>query len=155
MDQPVLSQLLPIEAIRTGVAAADWPAAIRAAGDLLVATGRTTVDYTARMHQVVRTYGPYIVVAPGLALAHAPPRHSVLRTGLSWVRLAASVPFGHPSNDPVRLVIGLAGADRDDHCAVLAAVTSMLSAPDRLTALLRAFSPAQVHALVNTYQVRV
>ncbi|WP_133742627.1 PTS sugar transporter subunit IIA [Actinorugispora endophytica] len=153
MGEPVLSRLLPSEAISTGVAAADWRAAVRAAGDLLVATGATTADYTSRMRQVVETHGPYIVVSPGLALAHAAPGRSVLRTGLSWVSLSSPVPFGHPGNDPVGLVVGLAGADRDDHCAALAAVTALLASPDRLAALSRIEDPDRVHSLISAFEV--
>jgi PTS system ascorbate-specific IIA component len=57
--------------------------------------------------------GPYIVVAPGFAFAHARPSESVRRTGMSWVRLAEPVEFGHTSNNPVSLGPGTAPAPSD------------------------------------------
>ncbi|MEY9210723.1 PTS sugar transporter subunit IIA [Thermobifida halotolerans] len=154
MDGAALSRLLPPDAVATGVPAPDWPAAVRAAGDLLVSTGAVTVDYVERMCRTVRTYGPYIVVSPGLALAHARPDSSVLRTGWSWAGLAAPVAFGHPAHDPVRVVVGLAGATRDEHCALLASLAALLDSPERLAAL-SAATPERVRALVGAYEMAV
>ena len=72
-----LTDILPLEAIRVEASASDWPAAIRAAGELLVATGTATPEYTEAMIDNVRQNGPYIVVAPGFALAHTRPDGSV------------------------------------------------------------------------------
>ncbi|GLU47827.1 PTS sugar transporter subunit IIA [Nocardiopsis ansamitocini] len=151
MARTTLSGLLCQGAVATGVEATDWRDAISAAGGLLMAVGAVTEDYIVRMQRVVETHGPYIVVAPGLALAHARPCRAVLRTGLSLAGLAAPVRFGHPENDPVRLVIGLAGVDRDRHCAVLAELTAMLDSPGRLAALHGATTPARVRSLVSAY----
>ena len=65
------------------------------------------------MIETVEKMGPYIVIAPGLALAHSRPSEAVLKTGLSWVRLSTPVKFGNKANDPVSLVIGLAGHDEN------------------------------------------
>ncbi|GAA3736053.1 PTS system ascorbate-specific IIA component [Spinactinospora alkalitolerans] len=152
MEEPALSRLLPVEAVVTGIEAEDWRAAIRAAGELLVAAGATTGAYTEQMQRAVEEYGPYIVIAPGLALAHSRPSGAVLRDGLSWAGLASPVKFGHPRNDPVRLVIGLAALDHDGHSAALARLAGMLGDPDRREALLDADGPARVHAVIADYE---
>src|SRR4051812_7546839 len=99
-----LSDLLALAAVRLDVQVADWQEAIRTVGGLLVETGGTTDAYTAEMIRNVEENGPYIVLAPGFAFAHARPSPAVLRTGLSWVRLSGPVEFGHEANDPVTLV---------------------------------------------------
>lgn len=103
-----------------GVSASNRDHAIRAAGSLLVASGRTTSEYTDQMLAAVEEFGPYIVIAPRIALAHARPSEAVLETGLSLAVLAEGVNFGSP-NDPVRLVFGLAAKDHDGHISVLSA----------------------------------
>ena len=75
--------------------------------------------YTDQMIETVEKMGPYIVIAPGLALAHSRPSEAVLKTGLSWVRLSTPVKFGNKANDPVSLVIGLAGHDENEHITVM------------------------------------
>lgn len=118
-----------LSSITTNATASDWREAIRHAGDGLVAGGVTTEAYTDQMIAAVEEHGPYIVIAPGVALAHARPSESVKKGGLSWVSLASPVEFGHKSNDPVSLVIGLAALDHTAHIEVLRAVAGILSDP--------------------------
>ncbi len=119
---------LPDSAFLLDVPATDWKDAIRLAGKGLVAAGFTTDAYTDQMIETVEKMGPYIVIAPGLALAHSRPSEAVLKTGLSWVRLSTPVKFGNKANDPVSLVIGLAGHDENEHITVMSAIAS---APDQ------------------------
>ncbi|GAA2176087.1 PTS sugar transporter subunit IIA [Agrococcus versicolor] len=146
-----LAQQLPEEAIATHVVAADWRAAIRAAGERLVASGVTTDAYTDEMIAAVDEHGPYIVIAPGFALAHSRPSPAVLRTGISWVALAEPVEFGSKANDPVRLVVGLAATDHDGHLEVMSALAGILADDDALQALLAADSPAAVRSLLGEH----
>ncbi|GAA4156855.1 PTS sugar transporter subunit IIA [Actinomadura keratinilytica] len=151
-QQIALLDALPETAVAVGVQAADWREAITASGDLLVASGATTDAYTAEMIDTVERLGPYIVLAPGLALAHSRPSPSVLRTGLSWAALATPVPFGHEANDPVRLVIGLAAVDHDAHSGALAKLARMLADAGRMRALQDATSAAEVRRLISEYE---
>lgn len=130
-----LSELLPVEAIRLDAPAPDWQGAVRAAGDLLVANGVSTDAYTQEMMRNVEENGPYIVIAPGFAFAHARPSPAVLRTGMSWVRLEVPVNFGHEANDPVRLVVALAATDAAAHTQAMASLARLLSGPQTVQAL--------------------
>lgn len=143
-----LADALPAESIETLAHADDWRAALRLAGDRLVASGVTTSTYTDEMVAAVDEHGPYIVIAPGFALAHARPSPAVLRTGISWVSLAAPVSFGHATNDPVRLVVGLAATDHDGHIEIMSALAAVLADPVALEELLAADSPSQVRDLL-------
>lgn len=139
-----LRDLLPVNAIRLDVDATDWRAAIRAAGELLGETGVAGDSYTDAMIRVVEEHGPYIVLTPGFALAHSRPDDSVTRTGMSLVRPAEPVRFGHDTNDPVTLVMALASVDSSAHQDALAALAGVLAAPERREALERAQTPDEV-----------
>ncbi|MGP8298506.1 PTS sugar transporter subunit IIA [Streptomyces inhibens] len=143
-----LSDLLPLAAVRLDVPAADWREAIRVAGGLLVETEATTDAYTAEMIRNVEDNGPYLVIAPGFALAHARPSPAVRRTGLSWVRLQQPVEFGHEANDPVHLVVGLAAQDSGAHTAAMAALAKLLADPVTARALRDAAGPEELHAVL-------
>ena len=115
-------------AIRLGETAADWRAAVRLAGDALVASGATTPAYTDEMVATVEQLGPYIVIAPGIALAHSRPSPAVLRAGISLVTLPRTGRrSGTATNDPVRLVIGLAAVDEEGHITALSTLAEFLS----------------------------
>lgn len=140
--------LLPEAAISIRASATDWREAVRQAGIALVASGATTGAYTDEMIGAVEQLGPYIVIAPGIALAHSRPSPSVLHAGLSIVTLARPVAFGHRTNDPVRLVVGLAAPDADGHVEALATLADFLSDDDRRAALLAADDAATVRSLI-------
>ncbi|MFI1915196.1 PTS sugar transporter subunit IIA [Nocardia sp. NPDC020380] len=142
-----LVDLLPPEAIDLRGSASDWRAAIRAAGALLVATGVATGDYTDEMIRNVEDNGPYIVITPGFAFAHARPSPAVHRTGMSWVRLETPVEFGSP-NDPVDLVVALAAADSDVHTDAMAALAKVLLEPGADKLLRDVQTPRQLRALL-------
>ncbi|MEV0126273.1 PTS sugar transporter subunit IIA [Streptomyces sp. NPDC050703] len=144
-----LSELLPVAAVLLDAPAADWREAVGRAGDLMVATGAATDTYTAEMIDNVERNGPYIVIAPGLALAHARPSPAVLRTGMSWVRLAEPVEFGHEAHDPVELVVGLAARDAAEHTAAMGALARLFADPGTARALREAPTPRAVHALLS------
>lgn len=147
-----LSSLLPVSAIRLKVRAADWRDAVRACGEALVAGGITTPAYTAQMIATVEQLGPYLVIAPGIALAHARPSSAVLRPGLSWVTLAQPVRFGHKDNDPVTLVVGLAAPDDYSHVQALATLAGLLEDATRRAALLAVQTPSDVLAAIVAFE---
>lgn len=144
-----LTDLLSVDAIALDVEAEDWQAAIAAAGALLTSTEVATGEYTTQMIDAVLEKGPYIVIAPGFAFAHSRPSPAVLRTGLSWVRLARPVAFGHTANDPVDLVVALAATDAKAHTTAMAELAKVIGDEDRRAALEGAQNPAEVMEILE------
>lgn len=144
-----LGDLLPKEAVAAKVEVEDWRAAVVAAGDLLVETGSTTPAYTDQMLAALDKYGPYIVIAPGFALAHAQASDDVLSTGMSFISLSEPVEFGHDTNDPVQLVAGLASKDHDAHMAALQQLAMFLSTADTMEQLQQAATAEELCAVLG------
>jgi PTS system ascorbate-specific IIA component len=109
------------------VAVDDWAGAIRAACEPLVLAGCATPHYADRCVDMVREHGPYIVLAPGVALAHARPEDGATRLALSAITLSRPVPFGHPTNDPVDVVFAFASPDAGAHMGLLTALARRLA----------------------------
>jgi PTS system ascorbate-specific IIA component len=118
---------LPDSAVVLGAPASSWREALRTVGSALVTSGATTDVYTDAMIDMVEEHGPYIVISPGLAFAHARPAASVLRDGLAVVTLASPVVFGHPHNDPVSVVLGLAVAEVGTHLESIGAIANLFN----------------------------
>jgi len=117
----------PLVYARTRVAAADWVQAIQAACEPLLRAGCASSHYAQRCVDLVREHGPYIVLAPGVALAHARPEDGARRLALSAVTLRRAVAFGHSTNDPVRVVLAFASPDAQAHLGLLAALARRLA----------------------------
>jgi len=111
-----------------GVRAADWRAAVRAAGVDLVTAGAVGRAYVDELVQQIEQSGPYCVVAPGVAVPHARASAVVRRDALAIVVLDEPVAFGHPHHDPVRVVIGFAATSAKRHLTILAELANALDA---------------------------
>ena len=140
---------LPDDAVVLGAHVPDWRAAVREAGRALARSGATRSEYADRMIAVIEEFGAYVVIAPGLALAHARPGADVRREGLAVVTLAEPVPFGHPHNDPVRVVVGLAVASAEEHVASVAKLANAFNDAGIVGRIARATTPEDVRVLLG------
>jgi PTS system ascorbate-specific IIA component len=140
---------LPESAIDIGAFAADWRTAVALAGEALVRSGSAKPGYAAEMIRMIEDHGPYVVIAPGLALAHARPGPQVIASGLSIVTLSEPVRFGHAHNDPVRVVLGLAIAEGGAHLAAVAAVANIFNDSSAIDRLAEATSAAEVQEIMG------
>lgn len=145
-----ISQFLAPSRITLDVPASTWQAAIRLAGNLLETEDVATADYTDAMIDTVKTKGPYIVIAPGFAFAHAQFSTAVKTTGMSVVRLREPVKFGHETNDPVHIVWALAATDHSAHLAAMKQIARVIGDGERRQALETAATPEEFLAILDT-----
>jgi PTS system ascorbate-specific IIA component len=140
---------LPDAAIQLGAAATDWRAAVRLVGACLTRSGAAAPGYADEMIRMIDEHGPYVVIAPGLALAHARPGPEVLSNGLAVVTLATPVAFGHPHNDPVRVVLALAVHSPEHHLGMVAELANLFNDSDAVARLADSRSTDEVRAILG------
>lgn len=130
--------------IALGREARNWEEAVRVAGDLLVSDGVCGSSYVQDMVDTLRELGPYIVVTPGVALAHARPRGGVSRNGVSLATFPGGVCFGNPDNDPVYVVFAIAAVTDAEHLELFQAVAEFLGVEGNIALLREARSAADL-----------
>lgn len=145
----VLGDAFGENSIHLLVSATNWSEAIDFAGQALVRSGRSTDEYTKAMIQAFQELGPYMVIAPGIALAHARPSKEVISTGLSLVVLNEAVEFGSERFDPVRIVFGLAALDHDGHIDLMAGLSELLLDESKVNMLLQSENEREVRRLLG------
>lgn len=64
-------KLIELRNIKVQVPARNWRESVTASGMLLVKSGYITADYIESVLRAIEELGPYVVIMPGLALAHA------------------------------------------------------------------------------------
>lgn len=111
---------------QVGAHTGGWRDAIVQACRPLVEAAAVEPRYVDACLALVEEHGPYIVLAPGIALAHARPEDGAVRLGLTVTVLSEPVAFGHETNDPVDLVFAFACPDREQHVGLLAALSRAL-----------------------------
>lgn len=104
----------------------NWQEAIKKAAQPLLMNGCVTKKYVEAMIQSVKDAGPYIVLMPGFALAHARPEDGVCYLGLSAMTLNKPISFGSP-NDPVKVIFCLAAIDATSHLELMGELAEVLA----------------------------
>jgi PTS system ascorbate-specific IIA component len=101
------------------------------------------------MLAAVEKFGPYIVIAPGIALAHGKAEDGVIQTGLSLLVIREPLVFGHELNDPVSLVVGLAAKDHDSHIQLMGELAEFLGDQAKVNSLLQVSDLSQLRDLLG------
>jgi len=146
---PTLKELIPSDRIALDVEASDWREAIRISGKSLVDTQIVEPRYIEAMIKTAEDLGPYIVIAPQIALPHARPEDGALGTGLSLVRLKPPLDFGHSDHDPVILLFGLAAVNKHIHVRALQTLAEVLSTDNLVEGLLKAKSVEEIYSIFD------
>lgn len=144
-----MDDLIRKENMQIGVEAASWQDAVRGAGNLLLQAGSITAQYIEEMIQAVIELGPYMVLMPGFALAHAAPSAAVLRDDISLITLKAPVAFGNAENDPVKVVLCICCKDRESHRTTLQRVAMSVMEDGMIDNMAAAQSVDDLRALLQ------
>ena len=126
----MLTRYLNENTVAARCRAADKAEAIRIAGDLLVKLDLVDPRYIDEMISSVNHLGPYIVISPGIAFAHARPSELVREDCVSLVTLDPPVSFDHPKNDPVSVLFVLAARHANQHLSVMRAIAKLITRPN-------------------------
>lgn len=124
--------LIDNNSIKLQAQASNWREAIKIGTDMLIASGAIQPSYHDAIISSVEELGPYICIAPNLALPHARPENGVIRTAFALVTLEEPIYF-EGEDEPVDVLITLAGSSSDEHMEGLMEVTQVLDDEDSET----------------------
>ena len=140
----MISDYLNEETIRLKLWASGMEDAVAQAAEPLIRLGKIREGYVGRMTAAVRELGPYMVILPGIALAHAKSGGEVLGECMSLATFREPVAFGHPENDPVHTVIVIGSPEEQGHLTSLRGVSRLLGNKGFLQALREAEEPKEI-----------
>ncbi|MBC1547877.1 BglG family transcription antiterminator [Listeria sp. FSL L7-1435] len=146
---PSLDELLPQERIIFKESVTDWQEAIRVASKPLQHEGYISKNYQHAMIENIEKLGPYIVIAPGIALPHASVDDGAYRVGMSLLRLDQPVSFSSKAKDQVKLIIVLASIDSYTHINALSQLTNLIMKHHLLEQIEQAESAAEIAAMLT------
>ncbi len=148
-NEKMLKDVMDETMIELDYPARDWKEAVQESGKLLIEGGCVDEKYVEGMVNVVKSMGAYIVIGKGIALPHSRSAEGAYKIGISFLRLANPVYFGHPENDPVDLVFGLSSIDNKSHILALKDLTKILSDDAKVENLRKAVSSAEILSLLT------
>jgi mannitol/fructose-specific phosphotransferase system IIA component (Ntr-type) len=149
----MLKDSLDTRAVSLGNEVKDWRAAIETSGRLLVDSEAAEEEYILAMIRTTEELGPYVVIAPGVAIPHARPENGAKRVGLSLAVLSEPVEFGSKENDPVDLVFGFTTTDSDSHLELIQALANFIEKEESCQALRDAETVEEVLEIIERSSV--
>lgn len=144
LEQNTFLHLFSVDRIVLNKEVMDWKEGIIAAGELLLWQKKITVNYLQQMIDLVIKYGPYIIIAQGVALAHASPLDGVIEAGIAIIRLKQPVNFEQHKYNPVSTILACAMYDTPEHANILIQLMTLLRRPDFNQMMLQARSAQEV-----------
>ena len=140
----VVKSLFDISRIELDVEVSDWKDAIIKVGEKLLWEEMITPNYIHHMINLVLKNGPYMVIAPHIALVHASPNDGVKRPGVSIVRLKEPVNFGKEEFDPIQVIVCCAIEDSPQYINALMKVMSIIKHPHFIKKVMSAKCPQEI-----------
>lgn len=106
----------------------DWKAGIRLAAQPLLEKGYIEERYIDAMIGKVMEIGPYIVIAPKVAIPHARPEDGAVKMGISLLHSKQPIKFDFEDGEggDVHLMFVLSGTDNTSHLTALQQLAALL-----------------------------
>ena len=143
-----MNTLFEKDHIKIKVDVKDYEDAIKKSGQILVDVNSIKENYINDMIEAIKKLGPYIVIAPGFALAHARPSEDVLKDDVSIITLKEPVCF-NSINDPVYVVMCLAAKNSDTHINIMQKVATVLMKENTIENLKKANSIEEIQKILK------
>ena len=136
--QPMIQDILTDHNIQITSEAMDWKESIRFGARPLLNEGAITENYIDEMIHSVEEYGPYIVLAPHMALAHARPEDGAKKLGLSLTVFQEPVSFGESDDQQVSVMFCLSAIDSFSHLNIMKSLVNLIRATNKIEELSKA-----------------
>lgn len=117
--------------------ASDWKEAVCQSVAPLERDGAVTESYKEAIIENVELLGPYICIAPHVALPHARPEQGAVKSQIAVTLFRREVDFNR-EDAKASLFISLAAADSESHLDALMQITDILQDEERTAKILQA-----------------
>jgi len=112
--------------VKLKVEASTWEEAVRAGAGMLVEQGCAKESYVDAIISSVKEFGPYIVIADGIAIPHTRPEKGSLKIGCSLITLKEPVHF-EGDESAVKVLICFSAVDNASHLDVLRMIMEFIN----------------------------
>lgn len=132
---------------------ATWEAAVQASCEVLLADNTITQDYVDAVIKCIKEYGPYIVIAPMIAMPHSTEGAvGVNDTKISFMKVEEPVHFKEDTPEyDAKLFFTIASVDHEQHMKNIMNLSEMLMNDEVVEALLNAKSDEDLIRIHDLY----
>ncbi|MBM7630985.1 BglG family transcription antiterminator [Geomicrobium sediminis] len=150
VHKPMLHELVTEDMITVKPSVTSWQESIRIAAEPLLEKKYIHQEYIDAMIANVVTNGPYIVIAPNIAMPHARPEEGVVQLGMSILKTDEPVHFSEEEKHDARIIIVLAAVDNETHLKALSQLSELLSEEENTEEILASTTVSEIaHVIQN------
>lgn len=117
--------------------AKDWKDAIQKSVMPLEEGGYVKAEYKEAIISKVEKLGPYIIIAPSIALPHARPEQGAVKSQIAITLFRNEVQFDK-KDSTAQLFVALAASDSDSHLNALMRISEILQDEKKVEQILQA-----------------
>ncbi len=147
--QPMLNELITEDKIIIKDRVDNYQEAIYESARPLLEGGYIEDRYLKKVIQNINDLGPYIVIAPNVAISHARPEDGVIELGMSILILDEAVSFSNEKERNAKLIVTLAAPDDESHLKALGQLSELLM--NSMDEMLASKSKEDVLKLIKRY----
>lgn len=148
-----LTEIFDSSMVQTVKHVDSWVEAIKKASEPLLNKEYIEKEYVDAMIETVNNIGPYIVLAPQVAVPHARPERGVNKLGISLLKIEDPVDFNtEHEKDPekfVNLVFVLAAIDGEAHLKALVQLSKILDNEDNIKEIIELDNPIDIYEKIE------
>jgi len=127
----------------------NWEDAVRASSSSLLEGEYITKSYVDAMIESVKKYGPYIIIAPNIAMPHARPEAGALKVGFSVMLVKEPVKFSTEIEDQAQIFVALSCVNADTHLLMMQALIEVIGDEEIVEKILKSTTKEEILALFN------
>lgn len=128
-----------------------WEDAVRASVQPMIDKGAVLPAYANSIVDSVKKFGPYIVIAPDIAIPHAEDKANVVKTSIGFMKSNRAVSFSDDPEQDARLFFVLASNDEAKHLENLKALMQLLCDEELVEKLVACQNEEAFRQLVAEY----
>ena len=132
------------ELVRFEKGFSSWEEAIKASSKGLLELGFIEESYVDSMIDSVNEFGPYIVIAPNIAMPHARPEAGSKKVGFAVMVCEEPVAFSDKPEHQARLLVTLSCVSADTHLKMLQALVGVLGDETKFNAILNSKTKEEI-----------
>lgn len=151
----LLTQMLDAGHVNFRERCTGWQDAIHAGCEPLVATGTVDAGYADEIIACIEKYGPYIVIAPDIAMPHSQENaKGVHKTAISFMKVNEAVAFdANDREKDARLFFTLASQNHEQHLENMSMLATILDNEALIAGLLAAQDTSDLRAIAAKYHI--
>lgn len=146
-----LVDIIPKEFIQLQQTASSWEEAIRLAAQPLIEAKTVKPEYADAIIRMIHRNGPYMLIAPNVAIPHASPEDGVNRLSMSVMTLKEAIPFSEELS--IQVIIVIAAVDRRMHLKALTQLNNLVSDETNVTAIIEAAEVDEISSLFQQFSI--